>query len=331
MSNIAHFLFFNYFAINKFCLRPKINIPKAFFSFLVASFFIWLLINLSKEYTTTISYEILYKELSQHRIFEEEPLKEVKVSVKGSGFKLFSSNFHNKILVFSLDKIRNNSENRYYFLPKHQESEIQEQLYKGLQLDKVLKDTIFLKLSSLASKKVPIVPNITLNYEPGYDVTSPVKVVPDSVLISGPKLQIEKIDKITTELLQLDNISKNLSSSLKLAKPKELNKVKLSDRIVKLEVFVDKFTEGEFMLPFTIVNMPSGTKINTFPKKVNVVFKVPLSNFNKITPNSFQIVCDYKESKEKGLPYLIPKLDIKSNLISSVRILPKKIEFLTQK
>ena len=115
-----------------------------------------MLINLSKEYTTTVNYKILYEKLPQHKVFQEEPLKEIDLLVKASGFKLLSSNFHNKNLIFYLDKIRNTSEKQYYILPRDQKRIVQTQLYKGLRLESFLKDTIFLKLGSLSSKKVPV-------------------------------------------------------------------------------------------------------------------------------------------------------------------------------
>ncbi len=274
---------------------------------------------------------MVYEKLPQHKVFQEEPIHNININVKGTGFKLLSSNFYTKDLVFYLDKIRFNADKQYYFLPKNQELIIQEQLYKGLELDKVLQDTVFLKLGSLASKKVPIKANVSINYEPGYDVTSPLKITPDSVLISGPKLQIDKIKELKTELLKLDNVSKNIKNKVKIKKPEDFNDLKIGKSEAEIALFIDKFTEGEFMLPFDISNLPKNIKINTFPKKVKVVFKVGLSNFNDITSNSFKVVCDYKVSEENDLPYLIPKLELKSSLVSSVRLVPNKIEFLTQK
>lgn len=274
---------------------------------------------------------MVYEKLPQNKVFQEEPIHNINIRVKATGFKLLSSNFYSKDLVFNLNKIRFNADKQYYFLPKTQELIIQEQLYKGLQLDKILKDTVFLKLGSLASKKVPVKANLSINYEHGYDLTSPVKLTPDSVLISGPKLQIDKVKELKTALLKLDNVSKNKKNKVKIITPEDFSDLKISKREAEIELFVDKFTEGEFLVSFDINNLPKNIKINTFPKKVKVVFKVGLSNFNEITANSFKVVCDYKVSKENDLPYLIPKLELKSSLVSSARLDPNKIEFLTQK
>ncbi|TYP98300.1 YbbR-like protein [Tenacibaculum adriaticum] len=310
-------------------MDKKINIPKVFFGFLLASFFMWLLINLSKEYTTTISYEVAYVKLAQNKILQEDPVKEINLKVKGSGFKLISANFSRRRLKLFADKLKYASKGHYYFIPENQETSIQEQLYSGLMLEKVLQDTIHLKLGSLQSKKVPVVADVNINYQLGYDLATPITMIPESITISGPELQLAKINSVTTEKLELQDLSKNTEKELLIKLPSDIEKVNISDKVVKVKIEVDKFTEGEFFVPFEVENVPYGTTINTFPKNVKVIFKVGLNNFNKISPSSFKVVCDYRTSKESELSYLLPILKTKPDLVSSVRIVPDKIDFLT--
>lgn len=312
-------------------MKSKRNIPKAFFSFLIASFLIWVLINLSKEYTTIFSYKIVYQKIAQNKILQEVPLEEIDVKVKASGFKLIVTNFSNKQLVLSADKLQKNSKSYYYFLPQKQELEIQKQLKSGLNLEKVMQDTLFLRLGTLASKKVPVLTNIAIEFKHGYDLLLPIKVIPDSILISGTELQLQTISNVFTKKIRLEDVYENQEKELIIEKPSTLKKIKLSHTKVNAFIEVDKFTEGEFSIPFTVENIPYGTQINTYPKKVKVVFKVGLNNFNKISPSSFKVVCDYRNSKENELSYLVPELEISSNLVSSVRIMPNKIDFLIQK
>ena len=84
-------------------------------------------------------------------------------------------------------------------------------------------------------------------------------------------------------------------------------------------------------VPFEIDNLPEDIKIDAYPKVVKLSFKVGLSNFNKINENSFSVRCDYAFSKQNNLAYLIPKLDIKSDLVRDVKIIPGRIDFLIQK
>jgi len=289
-------------------LKSKINIPKSFVSFLLASFLFWLLINLSKEYITTITYDLTFEKLAQNKIFEEAPVKEIDISVKGTGFKLLSANFSKRNITFLADKLKRRIDGVNYILPREQETNIRRQLYSGLQLQKVLKDTILLHVGTLATKKVPVIANNKIDFQLGYDLVSAIKVVPDSI-------QVSKTEKLT----------------IGVEKPSENEKVKISNTEVEILITVDKFTEGEFMVPFEVENLPKGITLNTFPKKIKVIFKVSLGNFNKITPTSFKVVCDYAASKGNNLTYLIPRIESKPSLVQSARLARNKIDFLIQR
>ena len=108
--------------------------------------------------------------------------------------------------------------------------------------------------------------------------------------------------------------------------------VKLSTDEIQIMGEVDKFTEGKISIPVVIINDPEGVKINPFPKEIQVIYQVALSNFNKINEDSFSVVYDYNQYKNDTLTrYLTPVITQKSDLIYSVKLIPSQIEFLIQK
>lgn len=306
------------------------NIPKSFIGFLIASFLIWMLINLSKQSSTVVNYTISFVGMPQDKVLQEDPIKEVSLLVKGSGFKLLSTGFSNKKINIIVNNLQKKSANNFFLVADNQKTEIQKQLASGVLLQDVLQDTIFLKLGSLQSKKVPVVQNLDITYKLGYNKLD-VKVIPDSVLISGPELQLKKVNNLQMAKLTLKEVFEDVTKKLPLAMSKEVDKVKMSFNEVELQIKVDKFTEGEFEIPVVVKNLSSSKKINIFPKRVKVVFKVGLKDFSKITADSFKIVCNYEQTKENELTYLIPELEAKPSKVSSVRIIPDKIDFLIYK
>ena len=312
-------------------MKSKINIPKSFFSFLLASFLFWLLINLSKEYTTIINYNVDFNELSQEKIFEEKPIQEIPVRVSATGFKLLSANFSKRKIVLSADKLKTKSSGVNYILPNDQGASIQNQLYSGLQFQRILHDTILLHVSALAIKRIPVIANNEIDFQLGYDLASAIVVQPDSVLLSGPSTLINNITSVQTKKIVLKEVSESQIVTIAIEKPSENEKIKISSQKVSVAITVDKFTEGEFLVPFEVKNVPRGIQLNTFPKKVKVVFKVSLGNFNKITPTTFKVICDYKSAKDNGLSYLIPEIAVKSSLVQTARLSPNRIDFLIQK
>jgi hypothetical protein len=129
----------------------------------------------------------------------------------------------------------------------------------------------------------------------------------------------------------LKDVSENVSQEIFLVKPENSEKVKLYKEKVVVVAKVEKFTEDSFEVPFTVKNLPETSKITTYPKTVSVTFKVGLSNYNKISPNSFKVGCDYSKTLAKKLDYLEPSLLEKPDWVSAVKLAPGQIEFLIQK
>ena len=312
-------------------MNNKINIPKAFIGFLVASFLIWALINLSKEYTSKVSYVVNYQELPQNKLLQLEPQKEIVLLLKGTGFNLLSSKISNKSIFLKTDKLSQKSDTKFYFLPNEQKISLQEQLSKGLQIEGILQDTIYLNIGSLASKKVPVIAKTNLQFNAGYALSESIKIKPDSITISGDSQQINDIQNITTKYLNVENIIDDFSKEVSVEIPENLNNIKISHQIITISGVVDKFTEGEFEIPVTLENIPFGTEVNVFPKKVKVTYKVGLKDFGKVTEDSFEVVCDFKQVEDNKVNYLLPRVKTKPALVSSVKITPDKIEYLIHK
>jgi hypothetical protein len=305
------------------------KISKTFISFLVASFFIWLLITFSKEYTTVITYAVIYKNIPQNKLLQEAPINKIDITVKASGFKILRSNFKNKKIQLEASNLHRKEYSKFYFLTKNQETKIQKQLLFGVELKEVLQDTIYLDLGLLTSKKVALKPNLEINYHIGYDLLNEIKISPDSIVISGPEAQVEKTNYLDLSELKLDDVKSDFSEEVTILKLN--NNFKISDLKTVISGSVDKFTEGKLQVSFTTKNLPKDIKLTTLSEKIEIVFVVALSNFSKISETSFKVECDYLISKNNNLGYLIPKVILAPDFIKSIKIIPKKIDFLIQK
>lgn len=305
------------------------KIPKTFISFLVASFLIWFLITFSKEYTTVITYAVDYKNIPQNKLLQETPINNIDITVKASGFKILRSKFKNKKIQLEASKLKRKGHSKFYFLTKSQVTKIQKQLLFGVELKEILQDTIYLNLGVLTSKRVAIKPNLEINYHVGYDLLNEIKISPDSIVISGPEAQVKKIDYLELSELKLNDVKSNFLEEVSVLKLN--NNFKYSTQKITISGNVDKFTEGKLQIPFTTKNLPKNINLTTLSEKVEVIFVVALSNFSKISEASFKVECDYLISEKNNLGYLIPKVILEPVFIKSVKIIPKKIDFLIQK
>ncbi len=309
-------------------MSKAFTIPKSFLGFLIASLLFWLLMNLSKEYVTDINLDVSYQNIEQDKLILNEPPKEIALSVKANGFKLIGTSFVHKPIIIDLKNLTRKTDSTYYLLSKNLMTDIQNQLKSGLTLNKVNVDSIFFNINKLHSKKVPVQPNISISYKKGFDLASSIKLVPDSIVISGAKKLLDTIIKVKTEEMEFTNISNNVSTKISILIPE---RIKTKFRKASLEFKVDKFTEGIMEVPVSIINLPEKNSVNIYPKTVSIIYKVGLKDFNKIDANFFEVYCDYNQSIKNNLTYLVPKLKAKADITSSIRIVPNKIDFLIQK
>ena len=212
------FLFTSFYVdcikIHSILIKNK-KISKSFISFLVASVLIWLLITLSKEYTTLLTFPVSYHSIPQDQRLEREPTKELDIIVRTSGFNILKSRFGSMTLLLNAANLTKKSLNRYYFLTKNQINTIQQQLNSSIQLQGVVLDTIYLEIGNLISKKVPLKPNLAIGYHIGYDVLEAIAVSPDSVMISGPEAQIAQIETLSLGVLELKDVMADFLKKLK--------------------------------------------------------------------------------------------------------------------
>lgn len=124
----------------------------------------------------------------------------------------------------------------------------------------------------------------------------------------------------------MNNISESSKIKIAILKP---DNIKTNITTAEIDIAVDKFTEGEIEVPVLVKNAPKG--LNIYPKKVKVIYKIGLKNFNKINENSFKIECDYNQDKNGEVSYLIPKFKKSPDIITLIRIVPEKIDFLIHK
>lgn len=303
---------------------------KVFLLFLVLTSVIWIMVELSKTYTTTVSFKVQYKNIPADKLFQNTPVSELDLVIKAPGFSQLRYKAKQHTIALNLNKLVKKN-NLYYILPNQQLSVLEEQLPVDVEVLNVLNDTIFFELGNNITKKVPVHPNIDLKFKLGYNFIENLKSTPDSVEVTGPEKYIDSIFEIFTEPLKLTEIYENIDTELKLILPANKN-VKLSANKIKVSGKVDKFTEGRFKIPVKIINEPDGVKLNPFPKEIEVVYQVGLSNFNKINEDSFSVVFDYNQyNNDTTVRYLLPLINQKSDLVYSVKIIPNQIEFLIQK
>ncbi|HKJ05954.1 MAG TPA: CdaR family protein [Flavobacteriaceae bacterium] len=311
---------------------PKINNGKVkiFLIFLVLSSIIWLLIELSKSYVSSVAFDVKYINAPKNSLLESTPTNEINLAIKASGFSIIRYHWNKKTILFDLENI-NKSGNFAYILPNQQLPNLTSQLPGETEVVKVFKDTIFVNLGTLISKKVPVKTNLDINFKHGYNLIKEPTIYPDSIVVSGTKKVIDSINKVETHTKKVTEVFENESFNVPLKLPKQKHFIATHNK-VKVVLEVDKLTEGTIAVPVNIINVPGNIKVKPYPAEVEVTYRAGIKNFGSISSNSFEIVYDYNDYKKDSLvTHLTPKIIRQNEEISSLKINPERIEFLIEK
>ena len=302
---------------------------RVFLLFLILSILFWSLIKLSKEYIADVEFDLVYSDIPNNKLIQNEPDQKVKLTLKTIGFKLLKYEFRKRVLDYTLTEIERKGGSMYYSETASNINYLQAQLSAETVVLNIEPDTLFFDLGVKRSKKVPVVSQVEFSFKTGFNFVGNYTISPTEVTISGPEKVIDTINEVFTSGFHLKDISESFEQSVFLEVPNEA--IVLSEEAIMVSGVVDKITDGSYNLSFEVINLPRNVIISTYPKEVKVVYQVALKDYNKVPENSFRVQCDYKQTQDNGLDYLIPKLVDMPEIISDVKIVPNKIEFLLKK
>lgn len=297
-----------------------------FLLFVLGTFVFWFLNKLDKQYNQAISQPITYIDLPSKFIFQESPTNHILVRVETSGFYFFSKAFKRKPIQISLKNIKKKDAYTYYLLAPEVKKQLRAQLKTKINILEVVDDSLHVKLGSKSFKKVPVITDVSIQYSVGHNSIKGVQFVPDSIEVSGPELQVEKIQQIKLTPYDKQDVSTSINEFLDIVKV-DIPKVSYSTEKINIKVEVEKITEKSLQVPIQIINAPKNNVV-IYPKNIKVTCQILLSKFNDVNTNDFILVCNYNKRKDK---YMEVELVKKPKTTLGVKLHVEKVEYLILK
>lgn len=300
---------------------------QVFLLFLIMSFFMLITTKLSKTYVQEIQLEVVYKNSPLQLVLPSADSFTISTTIKSSGFAGLYNAFSKNTLEIDFEKDVQRLDSVFQWNYISNQQKLSNSFQSAIEIIDVYPKQISIPFVQEYSKKVPIELNSQITFYPGYDFVQNPILVPDSILIVGSPKAIDTINYVNTELLQLNKLQGSYSGNIKLNLPKS-SQIKISNTIVKTEILSEKFTEGSVDVPVNIINIPSEMKINYFPKRLTVIYYLPLSQYGKISASDFKIECDFKANYSDGSTFVLANLASVPEFIKRARLSNDKIEFI---
>ena len=225
----------------------------------------------------------------------EKSSDEVAVTArcKASGFRLLYLGRKSKPVTVRFDpEDMQHEEGDYYSISSTQLYKYVNALFgAGASVESFLTDAVRFRFVRELNKKVPVRPVTLFSYRPQYMQVSPLRLLPDSVLVYGSPDMLSGISEVCTRTIVKSDIHGNVHGEVALESPL---RARLSERVASWELDVSRFVEVPAELQVSVKGAPSASAISVYPSTVKVVFKCVFPVI--ADPSSFAQCCvDYAE------------------------------------
>ena len=297
-----------------------------FLLFVAISFAFWASTKLSKEYQLVQPFTLVWEEVPKGVVLNDKP-SQIKVTLNASGVEILWYRLFKNKLSISLKDVDFTPEDRILNM-EERFFDIQQQLFGGTQLLQISPSLFPLQYSKMASKKLPVLTNLDINFRPGYLGEERLQITPDSLVVRGPKNMLDTLVHINTEEFKLLDVHENINQQIELER---LEGLVFEVESIQLFWSVLPYSEKSLTIPIEVVNIPVGVKVKLFPPEANLRATLPLSLLNAVKSSDFSLVVDYENIREGPADAMELKLTKQPPSVKKVIWEPLSVNYLIRR
>ncbi len=186
-------------------------------------------------------------------------------------------------------------------------SPIVEDQLKGLTINYIVTDTLFLSIERKITKRMILkVDSLSLPLEEDYQLMSNITIQPDHVVLIGPKSIINSFESDFYITLDENNIDEDFNGRVEVPIVFE-DLIQSDPSEVNVSFEVNKFKNVKIGVPIILQNFPSNRVTTLLDSIVNVTYRVKESFKEDFSSEDFYVVLDYDflKTDSLGVPVLI--------------------------
>lgn len=236
--------------------------------------FIWLIHNLSLDYSTIVSVQVVAKSNLEGRAAESVNQANIAARCNMQGYDVYRLNRMSarKPLVVSFDSedLKFVKDDIYSISSEALSGYVQDLFGENAKLESFVTRSVQFRFPEENSKKVPVRCVQLLNFKPQYMPVGSMLTFPDSVEVFGSPAVLENVDMVFTETVSKDNVSSGIHGVIPL---QEIAGVRLSESEVEYVLEVSRFVEIKTTVKLQTRNVPSGKILSVFPSTAEVIYR----------------------------------------------------------
>jgi hypothetical protein len=285
----------------------KYKVDPKFFVFLALSIVLWQFTNLAKPVSVSKLVNVTFKAPDEDYQLIDDSVVSIETRVTSTGLRLLFNSPYNKVYSLSTESMVE-SDDQFVLLPSDIESQLQKEFGEAIAIEKIFTAELEIPLARIASKKVPVIPDVSISYKQNYILKGALSVSPDSIRISAPESTLTAINALNTVPLKKDNVSVSINQPLAIDySDLGLSTVEKTEVTINAEVV--RFSEMVYEVPILLPELENGMRLAVFPPSAQVVCKAPAEVLKALDSGAFGVTVDFDFSQ--GIDLLPSRLPLK--------------------
>ena len=222
-----------------------------------------------------------------------DPPTSVRVTLRDRALTLISYRYFRKLgpIVIKWDEVSTSGGHISLSTGELIKPLLSAQAAAGTKLVSVRPETIEFYYNYGQSKVLPVVFQGKVTPDSAYSLVS-LDVEPRYVRVYASRTVLDTLTAAYIEPLRLKDLTDTTSVKCRFVKVPGAKFVPQSARVT---IITDRMIEKTVQVPVQGVNFPASKTLRTFPPKVNITFQVGMSQYKRITPESFVLVVNYAD------------------------------------
>ncbi|HAX14745.1 MAG TPA: hypothetical protein DIV44_00520 [Leeuwenhoekiella sp.] len=301
---------------------------RVFLTILLVVATISVMIKLNRNFSFSVKVPLTFQNLSEDQILKSASANEVKVTGKASGYDYFKYRFFSQQFPIDLSQLQK-AKGKAFYVFNPEDDALQGSL-TGSDITAFQPDTVFFDLDRNYEKQVAVIPDYQVDFAAGYGSLEGFKIKPDTVTIRGPQSEVDTITRVYTDAVRFEEVRNSVADSLNLRFASNIPMVEIQPQKVLYSLSVDKFTEGSVSVPLQLINVPANVTAKVFPKRINVIFNVNLSNYELVKSSDFKVVVDFDQVDDSSTS-LTPEVKEAPVYVRDIRLSESTVQYLLVK
>jgi YbbR domain-containing protein len=290
----------------------------------IFSIILWVSISLSNEYYATFKIPLQLVNFPEGYTIGSKIPDYISVKLKGEGWKLAALKLGRETdyVVASGNETGKRFINLYNYLVDNQ------WLSSDIEVIDISPDTLSYDVEKIASTKAEIIPDLNLNFKPGFGLATPMIVKPETTVVFGPASKIKNLRGVATEKLSLNNLDDKVDEKIPLEKIPEMN---FSSSSVNIVLDVQKIVDKNFdNLTVNIIDVPSDRNVVLLPNKISIGLRGGVDVLAKLDNSQLNAYINYRDVVLDTLGSVVPKIVLPGNT-SLIYIKPERLRYIIKK